>query len=84
MTAVAVFDRPYIGFPSMSVAWMISVYCGTFCRCRKEKQGLKRGVIFYFIVFTILLAKRAVSRYSNSDLQSAHRMIRCVPIAVIS
>lgn len=30
MTAVAVLDRPYSCVPSMSVAWMISVYCGTF------------------------------------------------------
>ncbi len=26
MTAVAVLERPYMGLPSMSVAWMISVY----------------------------------------------------------
>jgi hypothetical protein len=30
MRAVAVLERPYMGLPSMSVAWMISVYCGTF------------------------------------------------------
>lgn len=26
MTAVAVLERPYMGLPSVSVAWMISVY----------------------------------------------------------
>lgn len=30
MTAVAVLERPYMGLPSMSLAWIISVYCGTF------------------------------------------------------
>lgn len=38
MTAVAVLERPYIGLPSMSVAWMISVYWGTFWKGKEEKQ----------------------------------------------
>lgn len=38
MTAVAVLERPYMGLPSMSVAWMISVYWGTFWREGQERQ----------------------------------------------
>lgn len=42
MTAVAVLERPYMGLPSMSVAWMISVYWGTFWEeQRDERAGLK-------------------------------------------
>lgn len=43
MTAVAVLERPYTGLPSMSVAWMISVYWGTFWRGGEEEAtaGLK-------------------------------------------
>lgn len=43
ITAVAVFERPYIAFPSMSVAWMIRVYCGTFCKSPVEegKEGVR-------------------------------------------
>lgn len=30
MIAVAVLDKPYVGFPSISVAWIIRVYWDTF------------------------------------------------------
>lgn len=39
MTVVAVLDRPYVGFPSMSVAWMIKVYWVTFWKQTENKEG---------------------------------------------
>lgn len=51
MMAVAVLDRPYVGFPSISVAWMIRVYWDTFysqhthttARIKIVKDGIARG-----------------------------------------
>lgn len=39
ITVVAVLDRPYVGFPSISVAWMIRVYWVTFCEHTENKES---------------------------------------------
>lgn len=46
---VAVLDRPYVGFPSISVAWMIRVYWVTFCKQteNKESQLMEIKILLY-------------------------------------
>lgn len=40
MEVVAVLDRPYVGFPSISVAWMTSVYWLTFCKQINRRESI--------------------------------------------
>ena len=43
MRAVAVLERPKFRFPSMSVAWTMSVYWDTFCMGEREREREREG-----------------------------------------
>ncbi|TNN77443.1 hypothetical protein EYF80_012257 [Liparis tanakae] len=47
MTVVAVLDRPYVGFPSMSVAWTIRVYWKWNVVLWKHHHSVPIGLLDY-------------------------------------